>query len=141
MSKNEKPWVMPKWMKPLERFINNTGGNEIEELVNDHETTVQVNAPRAMVCVAVKAQVLLLQTLASKNMIAHPGKKKGLLFEKDWFELAVECIANKLPEDHGFAMFGFPIGKVGNMHYLSNAQKQDVVRMLKSWIVEQEAKE
>lgn len=56
-------WTMPPWMESYRGLIGNTGGNSIEELMNDHHTVVQVNAPRAMICVAVKSQVALLERL------------------------------------------------------------------------------
>lgn len=62
-----KRWTMPEWMCPFEKYISNTGGNPIEELMNDHTTIVQVNAPRAIVCVAVKSQVALLECLKAKG--------------------------------------------------------------------------
>lgn len=71
MSEKEKKWTMPKWMEPFREHINNTGGNPIEELVNDDGTNsnVVVNAPRALICVAVKCQVSLLETLHEKGML------------------------------------------------------------------------
>ena len=60
---------MPEWMRPFEKYIRNTGGNPIEELMNDHTTIVQVNAPRAMICVAVKSQIALLEELHAEGRI------------------------------------------------------------------------
>lgn len=56
-------------MKPYVPLINNTGGNDVAELMNDHTTNIQVNAPRAMICVAVKSQVSLLEVLHEKGML------------------------------------------------------------------------
>ena len=39
--KRTMAWKMPDWMKPYEKLINNTGGNTVEELLNDHETTIE----------------------------------------------------------------------------------------------------
>lgn len=58
-----EPWAMPEWMEKYRSAIVNTGGNGIEELMNDHDTIVQVNAPRAMICACVKSQVSLLMFL------------------------------------------------------------------------------
>ena len=125
-------------MKPFARFINNTGGNDIEDLVNDQDTTVQVNAPRAMICGAVKCQVSLLQTLQEHNLIKDTHRKAGRMFEKDWFDLSVEALANKLPSKHGFVLFAFPFDGKGNTRYISNAEREDVINMLKSWILQVE---
>lgn len=64
-------WKMPQWMKKYTGLISNTGGNDIEELVNDDGTNSNVfnNAPRALICVAVKSQVSLLETLQAKGML------------------------------------------------------------------------
>jgi len=64
-------WKMPEWMKPYEKYINNTGGNPIEELVNDDGTNSNVfnNAPRALICCSVKCQVDLLETLKREGLL------------------------------------------------------------------------
>lgn len=69
-----EPWVMPDWMEPYRELINNTGGNPIEELMNDHTTTVFVNAPRAMLCVAVGSQVALLTQLHDIGALSRPSE-------------------------------------------------------------------
>ena len=66
-----KQWTMPKWMEPYRGLIRNTGGNSIEELYNDHTTTVFENAPRAILCVAVKSQVDFLRLLHERGMLAE----------------------------------------------------------------------
>lgn len=62
---------MPKWMKRYAPLIVNTGGNNIEDLVNDDGTNSNVfnNAPRALVCAAVKSQVKLLELLYEKELL------------------------------------------------------------------------
>lgn len=70
MAKKEaKQWTMPAWMEPYRDMIADTGGNPIEELLNDHTTTIFENAPRAMICVAVKDQVGLLERLNKNGML------------------------------------------------------------------------
>lgn len=61
----KKAWKMPAWMKPFRHHISNTGGNSIEDLMNDDggNSNVHNNAPRALICVAVKCQVGLLERL------------------------------------------------------------------------------
>lgn len=62
-------WVMPEWMQPYRELITNTGGNQIEELMNDHTANLFSNAPRAMLCVVVKSQVALLTNLHTTGVI------------------------------------------------------------------------
>ena len=69
-----QPWVMPEWMEPYRDLINNTGGNPVEELMNDHSTNVFVNAPRAMLCVAVASQVMLLTHLHEGGALVQPSE-------------------------------------------------------------------
>jgi len=66
-----KRWTMPAWMEPYRAMIVNTGGNPIEELMNDDGTNSNVfnNAPRALICVAVKSQVQLLKALHEQGML------------------------------------------------------------------------
>ncbi len=59
----QEPWVMPEWMEPYRALIVNTGGNPIEELMNDHRTTQFNNVIRAGLIVAVHSQVFLLERL------------------------------------------------------------------------------
>lgn len=80
VSTQKKPareqWVMPDWMKPYEKLIYNTGGNKVEELVNDDGTNsnVFVNAPRALICCAVKSQVDLLTALHAHGLLKEDKK-------------------------------------------------------------------
>lgn len=62
---------MPEWMEKYKELIGNTGGNDIEELMNDDGTNSNVfnNAPRALICVAVKSQVRLLELLKKKDLL------------------------------------------------------------------------
>ena len=62
---------MPEWMKRYASLIVNTGGNNIEDLVNDDGTNSNVfnNAPRALICAAVKSQVTLLELLYEKELL------------------------------------------------------------------------
>lgn len=62
---------MPKWMKKYEYFISNTGGNDIEELMNDDGKNSNCfnNCPRAVICVAVKSQVALLELLKERKLL------------------------------------------------------------------------
>jgi hypothetical protein len=63
-------------MEPYRALINNTGGNSIEELMNDDGTNSNVfnNAPRALICVAVKCQVGLLETMYQRGLLNESTK-------------------------------------------------------------------
>lgn len=66
---NKNPvWKMPKWMEPYRELIGNTGGNTVEEMMND-DSNAQINLPRAVLAVAVKSQVGLLCTLHARELL------------------------------------------------------------------------
>lgn len=65
----DNKWTMPSWMIPYMEHISDTGGNSIAELMNDHKTTVFENAPRALICTAVQAQVRLLMRLHNAGLL------------------------------------------------------------------------
>jgi hypothetical protein len=77
VSDRRTAWAMPDWMRPYAEFIRNTGGNDIEALVNG-TTDVWVNAPLALLEVAVHSQVALLQSLHAAGLL-HPrlGVEEG----------------------------------------------------------------
>ncbi len=65
----DKPWVMPAWMEPYRDLIGNTGGNPIEELLNDTKTNGFNNAIRAALIVSVESQVRLLTVLHERGLL------------------------------------------------------------------------
>lgn len=65
---DQKRWTMPEWMEPFRESIVNTGGNSVEDLMNDRSNVV-INAPLAMLAVAVHSQVTLLTVLRKKGMV------------------------------------------------------------------------
>lgn len=67
----KRPWVFPTWMQAHLHLIDGVGGDArwVEELVNDHTTTTFENAPRALMCVSVKAQVQLLERLRAERKL------------------------------------------------------------------------
>lgn len=69
MPEQREPWVMPAWMEPYRELISNTGGNPVEELMNDHSTTVRGNVVRAILIGAVASQVALFQQLHDKGWL------------------------------------------------------------------------
>lgn len=62
-----RDWRMPEWMKPYAAFIVNTGGNDIEEMVNG-DADPFINLPLSTLQACVKSQVELLERLR------HGGK-------------------------------------------------------------------
>lgn len=68
----KKKWLMPKWMEPYRNLINNTGGNPIEELMNDTTTNGQNNVIRAALIIAVDSQITLLFQLKKKGFLIRP---------------------------------------------------------------------
>ncbi len=71
-------WIMPAWMKPYAKMILNTGGNNIEDLVNDDGTNSNVfnNAPRALICAAIKSQIGLLELLYEKGLLTNLSQEE-----------------------------------------------------------------
>jgi hypothetical protein len=64
-----KVWVMPAWMEPFRDCITNTGNNPVEDLMNNHEATVYNNCVLAALCIAVKAQVEMLERAHAKGLL------------------------------------------------------------------------
>lgn len=62
-------WVMPEWMEPYRKLINNTGGDTIENLMNDHTSNSFNNVIRAGLICCVDSQVRLLHTLRKEGIL------------------------------------------------------------------------
>lgn len=62
-------WTMPEWMEPYRKYIRNTGGNPVEDLVNDTNANIRNNVIRAALCVAVESQVELLTILHREGLL------------------------------------------------------------------------
>ncbi len=73
---NMKKWIMPGWMIQYKDMIVNTGGNTVESLMNDENSNMFNNAPRALICVAIKSQVRLLEELYEKGLLINYEPKK-----------------------------------------------------------------
>ena len=69
MVTNREPWVMPEWMEQYRGLINNTGGNSVEDLLNDRDTTARSNVIRAGLIIAVHSQVGLLYALRKLGLL------------------------------------------------------------------------
>lgn len=83
-------FVIPAWMKPYAKMILNTGGNSIEDLMNDDGKNSNIfnNAPRALICTAVKSQVQLLAQLYARGLLMNLTKEDyGLIC--DAIEIAI----------------------------------------------------
>ena len=64
-----KPWVMPTWMEPYRELFGNTGGNTVEELINDRTTTARSNLIRAALIISAENQVALLHRLHKRGWL------------------------------------------------------------------------
>lgn len=82
MRPNKTPWTMPSWMEPYRDLFNNTGGNSIEDLMNDDRTTSRDNAIRMALIFCVRSQIALLTDLHVKRLL-RPDRDPGLLAPKD----------------------------------------------------------
>ena len=59
-----KTWVMPTWMEDFRSFLDRIGGgNPVEDLMNDHDSTTFNNAVRALLCCSMKSVVHMLETI------------------------------------------------------------------------------
>lgn len=63
--------------------------------------------------------------------VHHAGAKRALR------EIADE-IKTKLPPGYGFGLFIFEFGEQGNMFWISNAQRPDMIKALREWIAKQQ---
>lgn len=68
-----KDWTMPEWMEKYRDLIGNTGGNPIEELMNDHDTNASNNFVRCALIIAVESQVGLLIRLRNEGYLKQGG--------------------------------------------------------------------
>lgn len=67
-----KPWKMPPWMEPYRALIQNTGGNPIEELMNDTTTNGFNNSIRSALILSVHSQVVLLNIMHDRGLLPAP---------------------------------------------------------------------
>lgn len=61
-------YVVPDWMQQYLPLFNNTGGNNVEELLHDDSTTPFANIVRYMLIVSVRSQFDLLVMLRKTRM-------------------------------------------------------------------------
>jgi|GEM_PF-6844294 len=71
MSKPPKEmYAVPDWMRPHLALFQNTGGNDVEELLHDEDTSMFANSIRYMLIVSARSQFALLVDMHSKGLIA-----------------------------------------------------------------------
>lgn len=63
-----KAWTMPEWMRPYANLINQTGGNDIEELLNRTFPPGSNDVVAAMQ-ISVMSQVRLLAGLRAAGLL------------------------------------------------------------------------
>lgn len=70
MSKSLKElYAVPEWMRQFLPSFNNTGGNDVEELLHDDGTSMFANAVRYTFIVSARSQFALLMDMYSKGII------------------------------------------------------------------------
>ncbi|HDT2265871.1 hypothetical protein [Enterobacter asburiae] len=70
MSKSLKElYAVPEWMRQFLPSFNNTGGNDVEELLHDDDTSMFANAVRYTFIVSARSQFALLMDMYSKGII------------------------------------------------------------------------
>lgn len=83
-----KRWKMPEWMEPYRECFQNTGGNSVEELMNNHDANGFNNVILAGLIVSVDSQVTLLARLHSAG--ALPTDPRPITWDgKNW--IRAEC--------------------------------------------------
>ena len=70
MSKTPKEmYTVPEWMRQFLPLFQNTGGNNVEELLHDEDTNMFANSIRYMLIVSARSQFALLMDMYSKGII------------------------------------------------------------------------
>jgi len=69
ITSEQEIWTMPRWMEPYRDLFQNTGGNSIENLMNDHTTNGFNNSIRSALIISVDSQITLLYRLRNKGML------------------------------------------------------------------------
>ncbi|MEX7567869.1 hypothetical protein [Enterobacter hormaechei] len=70
MSKSPKEsYAVPEWMRQFLPLFQNTGGNNVEELLHDEDTNMFANSIRYMLIVSARSQFALLMDMYSKGII------------------------------------------------------------------------
>ena len=67
VSQEDKKWEMPEWAEPYRDLIRNTGGNDIEWLMNLTGEDTKSNVILGALSISVDSQMSLLCALKSKG--------------------------------------------------------------------------
>lgn len=77
MSKSPKEmYAVPEWMRQFLPLFQNTGGNDVEELLHDEDTNMFANSVRYMLIVSARSQFALLMGMHSQGLISQPVDRK-----------------------------------------------------------------
>lgn len=79
MSKSPKEmYAVPEWMRQYLPLFQNTGGNDVEELLHDEDTNMFANSIRYMLIVSARSQFSLLMGMHSQGIaLASSEAEKG----------------------------------------------------------------
>ncbi|MEH4987354.1 hypothetical protein PO461_07915 [Enterobacter asburiae] len=71
MTKSAKElYAVPDWMRPYLPLFQNTGGNDVEELLHDDNTSMFANSIRYMLIVSARSQFTLLMGLHERGFLS-----------------------------------------------------------------------
>lgn len=71
MTKSAKElYAVPDWMRPYLPLFQNTGGNDVEELLHDDNTSMFANSIRYMLIVSARSQFTLLMDLHQRGALS-----------------------------------------------------------------------
>ncbi len=68
-------WTIPDWMRPYLDCIVNTGGGDVEEMVNG-DADPYINLPLSTLQACVKSQVSFLAKLRKHGLLPNPERDK-----------------------------------------------------------------
>ena len=69
-------WVMPEWMELYRTYLDrHSGGNTIENLMNDHHTTAFSNSIRVAIICGLHSQISLLEWLKKDGLLKEVEQK------------------------------------------------------------------
>lgn len=63
--------------------------------------------------------------------------------DREFVRLMAEAVQARIPDGYGFVVMAFPFGEggTGRLVYASNAERADVVNLLKEWLIQCGAEE
>ena len=74
----ESVWRVPGWLRPYLPLLKNTGGTFDDPTAamncDGRNCNVVINAPRALLCIAVQSQVKLLEDLHARGLLRQWSK-------------------------------------------------------------------